>query len=298
MAGIVADKQRQSALQSMNKPTREVALKLAEKFDKCASAIILSQYQAGTYIATVIEEESTYGANAVKQLAAYLNPPGGETYLYNLKNFATKFEESYVRDMSSKSLPNGGHLSLQHWLALTKLSEQEDREKMMRRVFKESLSAAEVDNEIKAGAGGKRNARQGGRKPGVPTSPLAGLQKCFAISQQLNRFETVMEEAVFDAIDEADAEKVTKGLLDKLTQTKKTLQETGKKTDKMLDRIDENIERVKTVLDQKYDKAEKGRAEMEGDEDEEKPRKKDRAASNGHTGGKKKKKKRQAVSAD
>lgn len=273
---IVASKQRNQVFKSMNPETQQVARELEAKISKVSNGIVVLQYQMGMRIAKVVEEEQVYGEGAVKQLADYLNNPGGATHLYNLKNFATTFTKDYVERTMERSMESGERLSVGHWIALSRIDDGAKREKMLERVFKHSMSANDLVREVTASGSGK-NVRQGGRKPQTPTSPTAGLQKTHSIAQQLNRFSEVAYDNVFGVIDEMDSEKMNETLLEKLEETKATLEETMEEAPKMIARIEKNIKRVTKVLAKKEKESLKD-LESE-DEDDSKAKKKKAKAS-------------------
>jgi len=293
-------KKRLALLKEMTPATREVAQDFETRLGKVAHGIILTQYDMGSRVAEVMENEGEYGSGAVKQLAEYLNVAGGETTLYALRNFSESFDKEYVKEYSLKPMGNGQFLSIGHWFKLMQLKDRKTQEKMLDRIFKESLTVNELEKEVRAlGSKDKKNARQGGRKPATPTSPIAGLQTAFQLAQKWSNLVPVLEENVFDSIDELPPDRVNEALLEKLNETKEKIEEMTEKGQSALERVTANIERVETVL---ANKSEEG-SEEDGDEEgeEEAPKKKSKkdkgskAESNGEAeGGKKKGKKKKA----
>jgi len=299
------DKKRLAIFKDMTEATQEVARDFEGKLSKGATGLVMIQYDVGSRLADIIADEGTYGAGAVKQLSLYLGIPGGETTLYNLRNFAQEFDKEFVRQWTSKSMAGGGHLAMAHWFQIMKLKSKEKQEKLLNRTLKESWSANDLEKEVRAGSGGKtKNVRGGGRKPQTPTSPMAGLQKAFSVAQQLNRLEPVLLESVFDKIDSLEPDKVTDTLLEKLETTRDQVAETQETSGEMLTHLEKNIKRVTKILEKQ-----KAAAEEAGDEDEdageEAPKKKKKkpasassngkAESNGHVDGAKKKKKKKKL---
>lgn len=289
------DKARLTIFKKMTPATQEVAKEFEGKVGNAATGIIILQYSLGARVKSIVDDEGTYGSGAVKQLAEYLSVKGGESYLYSLMNFSDTFEKDYVKQKSSIALANGEHLTVTHWLQLMKISEEKAREKMLDRVYRESMSANDLEKEIRAGAGGKtKNARQGGRKPKTPSNPMVGLQGIFALSNKFVRFEEVAEKAVFDVLDEIEPDKVTDNLVEKAEKALEVVEQTVEKATEMKDRLETNIERLKEIREKAAESAaEEYDEDAEGDENpKEKKSKKAHAESNGKKKGKKKKAKR------
>ncbi len=285
----VITKERQAIFKKMPKALQEVALDFAERLAKGAMGVIIIQYNMGATIGEVLANERAYGSEAAKQLGDYLGLTNGETLLYNLRNFAATFKAEFVKQQSARHMADGQHLSLSHWIALTKVDDPKDQLKWLEEVFRRSLSANALELEIKSGGTSTRNVRQGGRKPQVPTSAIAGLQKMFQQAQQLNRYSEVAVKSVFDKIDDMEPDKVTDVLLERLEKTRETLHDTAEGASGAVERLDENIERVKRVLEEKEEAAKAAEAEEGG----EAPRKgAGKASANGKPHGKKKKKKK------
>jgi hypothetical protein len=272
---------------AMTPATQEVAQEIDGKMTKASQGVVMMQYDIGARIRSVIAEEAEYGSGAVKQLAEYLNIPGGETTLYNLRNFSETFDRDFVKETSARQMANGQHLTVKHWFQLMKVKEQKKIGTIVERVLKESISAEDLENEIRATGSGK-NTRSGGRKPKVPSNPLVGLRKALTLAQTFSRYEEAAIPSVFDAIDELDAERVDDKMLTTLTETREQAVTAKKAAADMITRIDDNIKRVKEVLAQKKEAAEEA---YEEEEKAEKPK----AEANGKP--KKKKAKKPAAAA-
>lgn len=285
------DKARLSIFKKMTPATQEVAKEFEGKVGNAATGIIILQYSLGARVKAIVDDEGTYGSGAVKQLAEYLAVKGGESYLYSLMNFSDTFEKDYVKQKSSIAMANGEYMTVTHWLQLMKISEEKAREKMLDRVYKESMSANDLEKEIRAGAGGKtKNARQGGRKPKTPSNPMVGLQGIFALSNKFVRFEEVAEKAVFDVLDEIEPDKVTDNLVEKAEKALEIVEQTVEKANEMKDRLETNLERLKEIRE----KAAESAAEEYDEEAPKKKSKKDKAHAESNGDGKKKGKKKKS----
>lgn len=282
------DKARAKLFKQMTPATQAIAKEFGEDAKKAATGIVMIQYRLGTRVQAAVENEGEYGSGAVKLLADYLGTPGGESYLYSLMNFAKSFEKDYVKQKCAIEMANGQHLTITHWLQLMKVEDEGAREKLLKQVFAESMSAGDLEKQIRAGAAGKtKNARQGGRKPKTPSSPLVGLQQIFALDNKLVRFFDVAEKSVFDVLDEISPDKVTENLVERTETALQAVTEANEKTGEMKERLEANLERLKEVRE----KAEEAAAEEYDEEAEEKPKKKKAKAEAGENGDGKKKKK-------
>lgn len=289
---VPADKARQKLLKQMTPATRAIAMEFGEDAKKVSVGIVMVKYRLGVRVAAIVADEGEYGNGAVKLLAEYLGVPEGETGLYSLMNFAKAFEKDYVKQKSQLEMANGNHLTVSHWLQLMKVEDDTAREKLLKQVFSESMSAGDLEKHIRAGAAGKtKNARQGGRKPKTPSSPLVGLQQIFALDNKLVRFFDVAETSVFDVLDEIAADKVTETLVERIENALKAVQEAKEKTGEMETRLEANLERVKDILEKATDAA--AQEYDESGEGEEKPKKKKKkvAAEESENGSHKKSKK-------
>lgn len=301
---IPVDKARLKMFKSMTPATQEIAKKYEGKMSQAATGVIVIQYGLGAEVKAVMDDEGTYGNSAVEQLAVYLGVKGGATYLYALKGFAETFDKDYVKQKSSILLANGDPLTIGHWLHLMKLSEDKAREKMLDRIYKESMSANDLAKEIQSGsAGGTKNARQGGRKPKTPSNLMVGLQGLFALSNKFVRFEEVAEKAVFDVIDEIEPDRVTEAMVEKTKMTIGQMDTMIEKATEAKDRLTAGLERMEEVIEKK---AESAADDYNEDDAEDKPKKKKdkaKAKSDDDDGdddkpAKKKKKKKKKVAAE
>lgn len=243
-----AEKKRSEILRDMTPAGRKMAEDFEKILGKGAKGIVLLQYDMGAKLSNAIENEAEYGNRFVEQLADYLPISGGAASFYNLRNFADAFEREYVEAESAVARSDGSFLELGHWLRLSQLKDKSDVKGYIKRIRANNLSVRELSREIAAAGTKLKNTRQGGRKPGVPTSPLAGLQQTFSIAQKFTNLEPVLNEAVFDAIDHMPPAEVSDDLLAKLETTEQQLGLMSKACDKAIKHVTHNIERVKRVL--------------------------------------------------
>lgn len=260
-AGTVAviEKKRAGILKEMTKETRAVAEEFEGLLRKASSGVVRINYDLGARLANM-EDEAKYGSGAFEQLAAYLNIKGGATTLYALRQFASTFEKPFVEENMARTLTGGGNLQVTHWLVLSRIEGAKKRRDLLKQVFDNGWSAQDLEREVHAGSS-PRHARKGGRKPGVPTSHMAGLQREFQLAQQFVNFQAVADKHVFDEIDEISPDKVNDTLLEKLKQTKETVDQAREAAEGIGTRLDTNIARVEAVLAEKEELAAQKAAE-------------------------------------
>lgn len=288
------DKARAQIYRKMTPATQQVAKEFEDKISKGVVSQVKVNYDIGARIAEMVDDtnESTYGSSAVKQLADYLNVDGGEQGLYNRMGFARAFTREYVTQQCAIPMANGNYLTLYHWLQLMKVEDEAKRDKMLNKVRKENMSGNDLEKEIRAGgAGSVKHARQGGRKPKAPTSPIAGLQKTFEIANKFARWEEVAGRTTFSAIEEMSADKVDQKLLEKTEACLEMVTSAHEKAGEMKEALEANVERLKEVMDKKAEDAAESYTEEAEDEEEEAPAPKAKT-------GKKKKKSKKPVAAE
>lgn len=276
------EKQRLAAFKKMPAALQEVAQDFEQKLGRGASGVIMIQYNMGSRIADVLSDVAKYGSGAVAQLAAYLPIPGStqkskETLLRNLKTFSDKFTKEYVQEWSVKPMADGRFLELSHWLQLMKVQEKKDQEKMLNRIMKQSLSANDLEKEIRAGIVKTSNSRQGGRKPKTPSSAIAGLQATFTMAQKLNNYVEVFDEKVAQAINDMDEDDVTEALAANLAKTVEVLGRTAEEAVEMKEKAEGCLDRVKEVLEAKAEAQENEEGEDSEEAEDEAPKKKAKA---------------------
>lgn len=290
---VAVDKVRAKALAKMTPATRAIAEEYDGKMGKAAVGLVVFAYGLGTRVREMQADEKTYGQTGVKDLAEYLNTPGGDSYLYRLKQMAEVFSKEYVQEKSSVAMANGHRISVDHWLWLAQVEDERNREKLLALTFKESWSSADLEMAIRAGAGGKtRNARGGGRKPKISTNVLIALQSTWQLSNKFSRFAEEAKTKLFDVLDDIAPDKVNDNLVEKAKTTLETLDEVIKSAKEMKDRLKPSVEHLMDVRAKAAEKT----AEEYDEGEAAKPAKKKAAAAapSGNGTGKKKKLKKKS----
>jgi hypothetical protein len=176
----------------------------------------------------------------MKKLSAYWNQPNlGPSTLYDLRNVAAAFEREFIKEQFTERLSNGGSLTWSHFKELQKVNDPKKQLSILKQVRRHSWSANELALELQ----GKKAAevkRAGGRKPTMPKTPNAMLQKLFtSIQQSDNYLQAVGEplESIFMEMAPAD---VSQQFVDNIDNTLARMEETQahiKETEKKLKKV-------------------------------------------------------------
>jgi hypothetical protein len=232
----------------MTDDLQQVALDFENKLKKRARMQCLVEWDMGSKVREIIEEEAHYGSNAVQQLADYLGKQA--TTVYNWRNFAEAFDRQFVDTTSAEPMSNGEYLDTKHFYVMMKVTDGRKQRKLWNQVKQLSWSANQLEAEVGATAETK-NDRSGGRKPQRPVSPSAGLESIRKDAQKVENLIPMICEASCDEIDEMSPDAVDEMLFEALTKARDTVAKMHDAAGVLLDRFDANIERVERVLEAK-----------------------------------------------
>lgn len=253
------EKKRKELLTEMTPPTREVALDFEKKITLLNQGEILVSYDMGARMKKVLGDESVYGANAAIQLAAYLGMTN-TTRFYNLVNMSEAFDRKWIASQAAQGLSNGQPMRLGHFLALSLVKLKKDLEGLLTRVRQESISVNDLELEVKAKYETK-NTRSGGRNPGIPKSPEAGLQKSFSLAQQLSNYLEKFDDTILPSVEEIPPDDMDEKILERFERAETQLVATGEQVEATLQRMAISKKRVLAVLKQRAVRQEEANAE-------------------------------------
>lgn len=193
----MTSKARQEIYKGMDKVTQEAALEGAKKLQAGFQIALLVQYDLGVLVNSVFEAAHLNDAQRkqeIKQLSVYWSQPSlTSTTLYDLRNVATAFTREFVKSQWEERLANGQYLTWSHFRELQKISLEKRQLSILKQVRQHGWSANELALELQ----GKQEAtvkRSGGRKPALPKTPVAMLQKIFTTVQLADNYLTAMFE--------------------------------------------------------------------------------------------------------
>lgn len=235
--------QREVIFEDMDQVTQEAATEGAKKMQAGYQVALLIQYDLGTIVNRIFDAEhlnETQQKQEVKKLAAYWNQPNlGPTTLYDLRNVASAFERTFVKEQVEERLTNGGYLTWSHFKELQKVSSEKRQLSILKQVRRHSWSANELALELQ----GKKDAdvkRTGGRKPTLPKTPNAMLQKLFTSIQQSDNYVQAVGEPLEGIFLEMPASDVDDQFVTNIDNTLARMEEASqhiKETEKKLKKV-------------------------------------------------------------
>lgn len=257
MSTVIVSKKKQELLESMNAVTKDVAAKIESKVLAAGKVGVLLFHDIGSLIDLLYKSEDLDEAAKraeMTKLANYLGKDGFSlTQLTDYRNVALAFPREYLIKQVEQPMSNGKLLTFSHFHALQKISNESKREALLAKVRKQSLSARELSVEM-ASKGEADLKRNGGRKPGIPKSPNAMLQKLINSTQQTDNYLHEMLNPFLVAVDEIDEENFDNAFVEnldtaltRLEETEKTLHETREKLKKARSRAGKKAEPVATA---------------------------------------------------
>ncbi len=251
---VAFEKARQKLLAEMTEPTQQIAQECDTMLDKGNRGITRTFYNIGARMVEALDEakQGEYGSNAAKQLASYISYFEGDTNkLYNLRQVAITFDEAFVNEYSEKKIGKGEHMSIEHWVQLSRIAKPAERQKMLDAVVTHGLSAAEVARRIRSGEVQAKNIRGGGRRVAPPSSLLSGLEKLRADSLKVTNYLKMCDKHVFGKIASMAVADFSDTLVAKLEADKAELATLRTKLDEADKSIDACLVRGKKALSEK-----------------------------------------------
>lgn len=236
---------REVIFEDMDQVTKKAAEAGSKKLQAGFQVAVLIQYDLGEIVNRVFEAEhlnETERKAEIKKLAAYWNQPNLNTStLYDLRNVAAAFDREFVKAQVEEKLNNGTYLTWSHFKELQKISSESKQLSILKKIRQHSWSANELALELQ----GRKEAavkRSGGRKPTLPKTPNAMVQKLFTTVQQADNYITAIADPLGDMLelsssdfDDQFIENVT-NTLDRISTTAKHFTETEKQLKKVLKR--------------------------------------------------------------
>lgn len=220
-------KQRDVIFDDMDSVTQQVATEGKEKMGKGFQVAALIAYDIGNLLDDVMAAEHLNDAQKKKELQKLLafwnQPEMSLSKLYDLRNVSATFDREFIQGQIAEPLVNGGYLTWSHFKELQKISSEKRQLAVLKKCRKHAWSSNELALEL---ASKKESAvkRSGGRKPTLPKTPNAMLQKLYTtVGQSHNYLAAVTEplQGVFMEMAPADVDEA------------------------FLESIDDNLERIK-----------------------------------------------------
>lgn len=243
--------QRDVIFEDMDKVTQKAAAAGVKKLQAGFQVAVLIQYDLGEIVNSVYEAEhlnETERKNEIKKLASYWNQPSlNSSTLYDLRNVSAAFDREFVKLQVEERLASGAYLTWSHFKELQKVKSESKQLAILKKVRQHSWSANELALELQ----GRKEAavkRAGGRKPTLPKTPNAMVQKLFTTVQQADNYVTAIVEPLGGLLemsssdfDDQFIENVT-NTLTRISETTQHFSETEKQLKKVLKRAKRVLE--------------------------------------------------------
>ena len=98
------------------------------------------------------------------QLAVYLAVDGGTKGLAMLRRWHDTVDEETVRSYTTRPMANGAYLTVEHWLAIVKIKDAGERQRLLDQTVAEGLSSRDLARRVR-GADSSKNHRPGAGRP-------------------------------------------------------------------------------------------------------------------------------------
>ena len=195
-------KARDIIFQEMDPVTQAAAQAGLLKVELGRKVAVLVSYDLGTIVNSVLEAShlnETQQKQELKKLVAYWNQPElGPTTLYDLRNVAISFDREFVKAQAESPMANGQYLSWGHFRELQKMpTDTPAGVKAQMARLKQIRQHCMTVNELELEGQGRRDSeikRMGGRKPSLPKTPTAMLQKIYTTVQLTDNYLQAMSE--------------------------------------------------------------------------------------------------------
>jgi len=266
---LMTVKQRDVIFEDMDEVTKTAATEGAEKLKAGHQVALLISYDLGAIVNRVFEAEHLNEAQQkqeVKKLSAFWNQPTlGLSTLYDLRNVAAAFDRKFIKDQSEERLSSGGYLTWSHFKELQKVRTEKRQLALLKQIRRHSWSANELALELQ----GKKDAevkRSGGRKPTLPKTPNAMLQKLFTSVQLADNYVLAVSEPLGGIFMEMPISEVSEQFVENINNALTRIDEAGahfKETEQKLQAVKERV--VSMLNSAAADVAEAATAEGSGD---------------------------------
>lgn len=221
MSSEIMLKMRAELLQDMDYVTQEAAEEGLRKIGSWHQIDMLVKYDLGTIVNSVVEAKhlnETERNNELRKLVAYWNESGMSVErLYDMRNVAARFTREFIKAQMDEPMANGQQLSWGHFRELQKL-DSKTQMRRLKQIRQNSWSTNELIQEIR-GHDEAQVKRSGGRKPTLPRSPSAMLQKIFTTVQQTDNYLMAMSEPLGGVFMEMSPQDVSPRFVENIDNT-------------------------------------------------------------------------------
>jgi hypothetical protein len=242
--------QRELIFEDMDAVTQEAAQAGLGKIKTGAAVNVLVAYDLGAIVDMVHEAEhldEKQKKEEITKLAAYWNQPSlNRTTLYDLRNVANTFEREFIKAQVEERMSNGNYLTWSHFKELQKIGGEKRQLSTLKKIRQHCWSANELALELQ----GKKEAevkRSGGRKPTLPKTPNAMLQKLYTSIQHTDNYVSAIQEPVQSLFMELPAEDYDERFVENINNTLARMEEAAERLSEMRKALSQVKTRAATV---------------------------------------------------
>jgi len=236
---------------AMDKVTQAIALEGAKKMQTGFQVTLLVQYDLGTIINELFSVEhinEVQRKQEIKKLATYWNL-SNLNIIYDLVNVSTSFTRDFIKAQVEEQMTNGNFLSWNHFKELQKIGSEKRQLLLLKQVRRHCWSANELSLEMQ----GNKEAeikRVGGRKPKLPKTPVAMLQKIYTTVQQTDNYLEAMAEPLSGMFLEIAPSDVSEQFVCNIENTMARITNARNQLSNTFDALSTVLTRSKVVLSQ------------------------------------------------
>ena len=242
---------RETIFSEMDPKTQEIALEVGKKLQVGFQVALLVQHDIGTSVLNLLNQEHLNEAQKkteIRKLAAYWNLPNlTPATIYDLSNVSAAFTRDFVKALVEEKMSNGGYLTWTHFKELQKVSSEKRQLALLKQVRRECLSANELALELQ----GNKEAevkRSGGRKPKLPRTPVAMLQKIYTTIQLADNYLEAVAEPLDGMFMEMPPQDVSEQFVSNIKNTMERIGKTKNQLISTMEKLSKVLERSQSVL--------------------------------------------------
>jgi len=244
-------KSREAIFEDMAEVTRHAALEGARKITAGYKIALMVQYDLGSIVNQVHEDAALnehQKRNEIRKLAAYWNQPNlNPTTLYDLRNVSAAFSRDFVQSQVEERMANGLYLTWSHFKELQKIGDEKKQLAVLKKIRQHCWSANELALELQ----GKKEAaiqRSGGRKPLLPKTPNAMMQKLYTTTQLADNYVAALAEPLESTFLEMAPAEIDSQFVENVSSTKAKIEEAIRHFQETVNRLDKVMHRAQKVV--------------------------------------------------
>lgn len=242
---------REAIFSEMDPTTQAIALEVGKKLQVGFQVALLVQHDIGTSVLNLLNQEHLNEAQKkteIRKLAAYWNLPTlTPATIYDLSNVSAAFTRDFVKAQVEEKMSNGGYLTWNHFKELQKVGSEKRQLALLKQVRRECLSANELALELQ----GNKEAevkRSGGRKPKLPRTPVAMLQKIYTTIQLADNYLEAVAEPLDGMFMEMPPQDVSEQFVSNIKNTMERIGKTKNQLISTMEKLSKVLERSQGVL--------------------------------------------------